>query len=536
MAIDFWRQAIMFSLEFPLALPNICLSLFYVILGAWFLWARKSDFGHLRGRRWLGFAGALVMIFPAQAFLILHRQEVGVLPTATIGVLPSTSAISLLGTMLVMAVTIWFGPGPGFLLSLVAGLAWARFYPLTFTDLLAFASWAAVAGWCLYQRYRGELFDLLRHPVLVLPVSIFVPIALFSLSRLVANWPLGALQAVDYLVSIWYDEFALWLTAGLSLGFIFQLIFFKAAWRPELQVDKVSVYNRSLRARLMMITMPLIILSIAASVLAVTTRAIRLAREQSLAEMSRSASNASAAISNFYYTGRNLLSTFSEDTTLLDPQMRRHSLEVDRQVVPFFKQLLLVDRNLEVVEAVPLGASLPHLTSEERLLASRAVQLGVSELSHLTAIAPQEYILTMLQPMRGADNNLPQAVLLGRVNLDENPLMSRALKVLQWTRGIGAGFILDDRGSIIAHPELESVLHPWRASVEPAQEVGDNDAWPGLAYDNIDSESGERTLTYVLLVEGTPYQVVLQLPFSAVLESATDIAGPLFWARMRLHS
>jgi HAMP domain-containing protein len=48
-----------------------------------------------------------------------------------------------------------------------------------------------------------------------------------------------------------------------------------------------------------------------------------------------------------------------------------------------------------------------------------------------------------------------------------------------------------------------------------------------MAYDDINPENGERVLTYILEVAGTPYRVVLQLPFSAVLETATSIASPL---------
>lgn len=523
MGLDFWRKAISFSLEFPPTFLNIFLAALYLFGLGWFLWTRRADFTRLsRLQRGL-LLFSLLCVFPTHGFLVLYRQNIEMLPSALVGVLPSAPALSLAGSALVLAAAIWLGPGPGLVVNLFAGLAWARFYPLTVTDLLAFSVWGGAVGLCLYQPYKGELFALLRRPLVAVPLSTLAPLVFFSLSRLVVNLPSGGLQAVDYVVTIWSNELPLWLTGGVILGALFQLAFFIPGWRPLLKDNKISVYSRSLRARLMIITMPLIILSIILSVLAVTSRAIRLARTQSLEEMARSASNASEGIANFYYTGRNLLATFAEDPGLLDPLQRQHTLEVDRQVVPFFQELLLVDLTLEIVDAAPAGAGEIKLSPEELFLVRQGAELGISQITHLTELSPTQYMLTIVQPVMGDEMGVPQALLLGRIQLDVNPMMRRVIDALQKTWGIGAGFILDERGSIIAHHDPQWVLRPWTAGADASQYPVSQ----GIAYNDINPESGERVLTYILDVAGTPYRVVLQLPFSAVLETATAIAGPL---------
>ncbi len=523
MGLDFWRKAISFSLEFPPTLLSIFLSGLYMIGVGWLLWSRRADFAQFNRVKRACLLLSFILVFPAYGLLILHRQQVGVLPTSPVGVLPLTPALSLAGSALVLAVAIWLGPGPGLVVNLLAGLAWARFYPLTLTDMLAFSAWGGTVGFCIYQPYKGELFDLLRRPLIAVPLSTVAPLLFFSLSRLVVNLPSGGLQAVDYLVTIWSNELPLWVVGGIILGALFQVLFLFPGLRPQLKNDRISAYSRSLRARLMIITMPLIVLSTVMSVLAVTSRAILLARTQSLEEMERSASNASEGIANFYYTGRNLLGTFAEDPALLDPLKRQHTLEVDRQVVPFFQELLLVDLTPKIMEVAPASRENIRLSPEELLLVKQGSELGISQITHLTELSPGEYILSLVQPVFGEDSGVPQALLLGRIQLDVNPMMRRVIDSLQKTRGIGAGFILDERGSIIAHHDPQRVLRPWAATTAASEYPVSQ----GLAYDDINPESGERVLTYILEVTGTPYRVVLQLPYSAVLETATAIAGPL---------
>jgi signal transduction histidine kinase len=324
----------------------------------------------------------------------------------------------------------------------------------------------------------------------------------------------------------------------------------------------------------MIIIIPLVLLSIILSVFAVTTRAVSLARVQSLVEMSRSAINASDAILQFYYTGFNLLSTFAEDPSLLygNPEMRMRVLETDYRVVPFFQEILLTDAQGQVISSVPAGGMGEALTPAEDDAIKQALDLGISQFTPLTTLPSGVYGLTVVWPIVPEDQDLPQGVLLGRVQLDVNPQMRRALDALQYAQGkdqdaaeldkrgetghISHGFIVDDRGLIIAHPDQEYIMRPWEplvpyqsttatiAAEESAEEIetpppsvpqytselGDD---VGLAYEDVGPE-GDRVLVYVREVEGTPYTVVLQLPFTSVLKTATTISSPLLWVQLSM--
>jgi len=530
MGFDLWSTPGGFALEFPLELPNIFLSIIYIGLFIWALWSRSSDFKKMDGRAWFVFGLCLILLFPTRSLLVLHHQQMRTLPASPISVLPTTPTLSLVGLFLVALVAVWLGPGPGLIANLVAALNWAWFGPLAFTDVLAISTWGLAAGYFLHQSYKGELYDILRRPLVAFPVATLLPLGFLSLSRLITNLPPGNLLAIDYVIAVWTNELPLWLVSAAALGILFQLIFLNPKWRAFQRADTISIYSKSVRSRLIILIIPLVLLSVVLSMVAVTSRAISLAREQSLDEMRRSAENAANSLTYFHYSGQNLIATFSEDPALRNPdtQQRTAALATARQVVPFFQELLLVDQDLEITDAVPDEARALGLTAEEELALERASSLiPFSSVTRLSELPSGEYGITLVQQIfkDGYDiNQPPEGYLLGRVQMDMNPEMRRALDALQAAGGSGAGFILDENGFIIAHPNPESVLRPWSPNKAALQYAETTER--GIAYEDIVA-AGHRALVYILDVEGTPYQVVLQLPFTTVLETAAKISSPL---------
>ncbi|MBN1487843.1 MAG: HAMP domain-containing protein, partial [Anaerolineae bacterium] len=301
-----------------------------------------------------------------------------------------------------------------------------------------------------------------------------------------------------------------------------------------------SIYGRSLRVRFVFTIIPVVLLSMVFSIVAVASRAVSLAREQSLVEMGRSASNASDGILHFYYTGLNLIATFADDVELLseNPDVRGAILEKDRQIVAFFQELLLTDATGQVITAVPQKTTAISLTTEEKIAVDLALDVQISQFTHLTVLPSGEYGLTVVWPVIRDGMSETQGVLMGRVQLDVNPEMRRALEALQYSRtqtsddvlvSQSYGFILDNRSLIVAHPDKGAILRPFE--IPQALERYTVEGAAGSAYDGI-GPGGEQVLFYSQAVEGTPYTVVLQLPFSEVLETATLISSPILWIQL----
>ncbi len=525
MQLEWWRYPQHYSLEYPLTWLTLLLSGGYIALFLWGLWRSRADFKALsRTQGWL-FALACVLIVPAQMVLLLTGRSV-VMHMSSVGVLPSPPMVSLAGLAILTAVAVWLGSGPVLVVGLIGSLAWGWLKLLTFTDMLAFVVWGYVLARAFHQTYRGRLFTFLRQPVIAMPLAAVVMLLFLSLSRLCTNLPTNGLSAIGYVSSIWLYELPVWLAGTLIIGLLFQAVSFASFW-PRPVPDRIPAYSRSLRARFMLISIPLVVLSIVLSLLAVTFQAIQQSQKRAISEMQRSASNAGDDITHFYYTGQNLLATFARDPALLDPQKQIQLLEQDRQVVAFFQELLIVDPNFQVVSIVPSTPQSMVLTTDEAVAVREALEFGISQVTKVSELPSGAYGLTVVTPIREHGDNSGPAVsfLLGRVQLDVHPEIQRALQALQAAQDSGSGFIVDE-GQIIAHPDPARVLHPWTPNLSAKQlTVGEGED-VGTAYMDV-APSGQPLITYVWEVNGTPYTVVLQVPYATVLDAATLIAGPL---------
>ncbi len=520
-----WLPWDSFSLVFPTTFPGWLLLTLYVLGLLALVMARRRDFARWQGMKWGGFSVALLLLFFTHRALVLSRLPSTVAFVGAPTFLPDLPSLSLLSLLVVVGGTIWLGVGPGAVLGFVAGLLRVGFHGQPLLDAFAFVAWAVLAGYLICQPYVGLLFEMLRHPLVALVFSTLAPLVVFGINRFAETLGQGLVVALGYGWESVTSALLLWLLGGLFVGGVFEaLMWLKPGWWPRSRREVAFVTRRSLRARFLLIIVVPLLMGLFVSVLAVTSRGMGLARNQAIQEMTRSATNASESVQNFYYTGANLLDTFVTNPLLLDPQQREAVLELDLKVVPFFQELLLTDSEGEVSAIVPSGVAPEDrvLTEEETTAVYQALTFGIAQQTRLTELPSGVRRLTFVQPLFTENDEAIAGALLGRVDLEVNPVLQRALEALQLTRGAGLGFILDDRGVIVVHPEAQRMLRPWTVSVnfvEYPVEVG-------RAYEDIGPD-GERLLTHVREVRGVPAVLVLQLPFSVVLETATAISNPI---------
>ncbi len=523
-----WRNFRNFSLIYPQNLASLLLLLVYFLfaLGALYVW--REDFQRLRLRGWIVCIVILLCILPANALLVVRRSIEGQVVASSVQILRSSPSLSLAAMSLLVGASVWLGIAPAVLVGLWMGLSQAWFSSLSLNDAFAFAAWAGLLGWFIHQPYEGPVFRWLRSPLVAVITATSAPLLLLSSNRLMDALPSRGLVAMEYATAPLRSAGFLWLGTTLLLGVALWLIFHLAPKsRPEQRADQISFLQRSLRVRFMVVILPLLLIGTLLSIVAVTRQAINVAREQALGEMARSASNAADGIGNFYYTGSNLLKEFASRPELWESDSQAEVLRMDLQVVPFFQELLLVDADGEIVAFAPDSLVDVTLTNEEAAQLERALSFNMSLSTTLTELSSGDRRMTFIQPVIESGREVPTAALLGRVQLSVNPNMRRALEALQLTRGVGTGFIVNDRNQIIAHPNPDALLRPWIPTTDALRSYS---VESGRAYEDVGPE-GERILVYVQKVVGG-ITVVMQLPFSAVLQVATRISNPLLYVQL----
>lgn len=538
--IEFLRYPVSFSLIPPRSLLEMIPSAFYLVFFLWVLVRRRADFQRMTRRAWGWFILGCLLLLPASGLLNLYRTGEGGLPLFLVaGPAYSSPVLPLPALWIVSAIGVWIGPSPGLIAGLLAGLGRAWFGLVALNEMFAFAAWGLTFGFCCRQPYREKFFVALRHPLAASVAAAVAALAFSGLNYLIEALPSGGLVALDYTRVSLGREWSVWLAAGVLQGVGFALLYhFAPQLQPSRHPTVVSAFSQSLRARFMVVLIPVLLLGVFFSILAVNNRAMLLAREQALAEMARSAATASDGIAHFYYTGANLLEQFATNPELLEPHLptRVAALENSRRVVPFFQEMLLTDAGGAVSAAVPEDRAYLDLTLEETQLITQALSYDMSGVTHLTLFPPLEgtggdavYRLTFVQPLLNGEELAPKGVLLARVQLDINPDVKRALETLQLSQNLESGFIVDDRGLIIAHQDPAARLRPWSVNIGAVS----YSTAVGRAYDDITPE-GERVLVYSKAVEGVPATVVLQLPFAMVLETATAISNPLLLVQLAI--
>ncbi|MGC9468862.1 MAG: ATP-binding protein [Anaerolineae bacterium] len=564
MTFELLRKPGSFSLEFPPSIPGLLLMLGYLVLFGYSLWRHRDELMALELKSWLIFAALVVLIPPMHRFMVVRWGRELVIPPGPMNIPPFISTISLPAVGLIAAIAYLLGPAPALLASLVGGLTWARYAPLIFTDVLALSMWGYLVGALLHQHYRGDIFKVLRQPVASVTLASLITVLLLSLSRLAATSLIDGLRIIDFIVVLWRNELPLWLIVGAGLGAVLQLVTLNPAWRLPERPEVPSFYSRSLSAQFMVVALPLVILSMLFSVMAVTNRSVSLARDQSLDEMRRNAAIAGRNIQQFYLTGRNLIQAFSREPQLLsnDPEVRQKTLDIALRVVPYFQQLLLVQESggkFNVVAAAPAGSLEPPLTQEEinSLRTLKMVGLGTQE-TGITQLFLEEdnpvsgySVMGTVSPGGLVGTAEPEWYLVGRAFVEAHPDMKAALSALAKplepeTPTVGAGeedaegsdenpgfeyngYVVDESGLVVVHPDPRQ-LYRMRTFTQMQSQQGTTDQ-SGNVFETLTPE-GEHVLVYARRVETLPLWVVLELPYVHVLRAAQKTAGPLIFVQL----
>jgi PAS domain S-box-containing protein len=440
--------------------------------------------------------------------------------------LPGPTAM-VLSTVPWMLAAGLLGPLPAALLGLLSGVLQTAWNSHSLFTPLVLALGATLFSALVRQRYRTPIYRLLSHPLAAaLFLALLYPLIDLMTALLSTQGELAI--RLDYAIS---NLGAATLAAGIELlvgGLVAEVVALTApaAWRGDEPLVPAPE-ERSLGTRFIYSLAPLAF----ALVLALLTGNWIVAGEAASgmleARMRDAAILAAENVPYFLNTGQSLITVLARDPTMLsdDPDDIAERLEEYARTVTFFDQLVLLDRQSQVIASHPdsnqAGEDAPV---EEQIGFQLALQGVPFQTSTVDPPPGQETAQTSFMASIQQDGRV-ERVLVGRSILGNNPLVTPIRSSLESAAGQGGeGMLLDENNRILMHTGNARVMSTYTGP--SAQEA--------IFDDQYTAPDGTRRLVYYLPAIGNPWAVVLMVPASQAQQLALDIAEPLFWVILAL--
>ncbi|MCC7358984.1 MAG: HAMP domain-containing protein [Anaerolineales bacterium] len=526
MDFDLWGFSTAPFLRLPTSPFGLGLAFACALLTLGVLVYQAASFRRLSLRQWLLLGGLLALaVFLGQTFLV--RVPANILPPPGVPVAPQRPALALFVLLPVFLAGGWLGTGPALLVGLAAGLSRAIWETYSVITPFEYALLALLSGWALRQDYRDWPARLLRQPLFI--GLFFGALAwLLLIPSYFAYAPSADLTAWDYVWSqvlaalpVYFGECALagLLAALARLGL--------PAWWIERRVLRPPPYLSSLTRKLLFVLLPVFVFAIGLLFWANIRTATSVSTDLMVGQMAAAADSAGRGIPFFIQTGQNLIANIAAQSTLQTAPREEQVayLSTSIRAVPYFRQLTFYDPTLTPVAGYPADRDvIPPLLAAEQQMVTLALA-GIPQNAVLYPANPLDPVDAVFAlPVLAAPGGDLVGVLVGHADLANNPVMASVTNSLQGLAGgLGQGFIVDERGIVIYHPD------PTRRLAAFAPETNgrplETDLAGATAYQD-KAPDGTRRLVLYYPVPGHPWSVVVMVPNFVVLSLAAQIATP----------
>ncbi|HLE27258.1 MAG TPA: ATP-binding protein [Anaerolineales bacterium] len=511
----------------PVGFFGYALMVFYALVTLSTLALNLSDFGRLRLQGWAGFI-ALALLGVVFAQLSVLHFPANILPPPGLPAETQRPGLALFALIPAFLAGGWLGIGPAVVVGWLTGLSRAIWETRSLATPFEFTLLASSVAWCARQDYRGWPAALLRHPAASGPLVGFIFWPVLYLSYYAYSHTTGLL-GWDYVASIVRAAAPVFIGHAAIAGVATELVRMGLPrWWPRRRGALPPPYLSSLNRKLLFTLIPLFLLGIGLLFWADITIATRVSTQLVVDQMGRAAQNAGHEIPFFIQTGRGLVRDIAaqEDWFSGDSLAQTVRLAQSIRALPFFRQLTLFDAGLNPVAGYPTGAEGGFgLTGGEDQFVQQALQGIPQDGAVFSGDSEHPVDILFLAPIVNPATNQPAGALLGRADLVSNPLMQAVTNEFAGLAGgVGQGFILDERGQIIHHPDASYIQQPF----EPEASATDlSISVPGARVYQDRAPDGTRRLVLYYPVPGHAWTVVIMVPNQVVLALATQISTPI---------
>jgi PAS domain S-box-containing protein len=489
-----------------------------VIVFLFFKW-RKYDKRWTRTHRWI--MVGLTLLVPITSLFIVIRLPAGeALTPPGIPVDPLGPELVLLSALPWVLAAGLLGPTPATILGAFAGLLSAFWSNHSSFTPLETALIALLLGAAFHQRYRTQIYRALRHPLVSTTLlAFFYPMLFITNALFITEGSLA--NRLDYaFTNFWPATIAI---AGelIIAGLIAEVI---ASTVPEFWGSrgplKPSPVESSLQTRFLVSLAPLGIVLVVALIVGAWYFTGKAAVQMLNDRMAGSSKTAAESVPFFLESGQNLIMQIAQNPVWYTgtPEGQTLVLEQSLRTVPFFRQLYLLDETGTPITGYPVDDFYKASPAPEELV---GVELALNGIPIQSYTVPPYGVDTAAQVSFLAsvfdETKQIQGVLIGRADLDSNPLAQPVLDSLHSMDNVdGEGMLLDGDGRILYHTKGINIMETYTG-----QTFDEATFYEGTAPD------GTRVFVYSQPALGHPWTIVESVPANQSQQLALNIAAPL---------
>jgi PAS domain S-box-containing protein len=516
MPVNLWGVSEELSLDLPsravgYLLLLLCFSLFVYLLARY-----RPIYQRFLQKHWvwvvaLSFAGLFTsQLFPLQ------------LIASPVAQLPGSVAV-LLGFIPLLLAGVVLGTPGALLVGAFTGLGFSLGQTHQLFDIFWGAFTAVSVARLLQQPYKGRIYDWLRQPVLVGGLTGLLFTVLSGIGTFVAV-DVAGLSALDQALVVAAANFWPRLLEGLLAGGVVSFICRSV---PDLRPSQPFISpptRRSLQSRLQLNYFAFATLLILLSITVVYNLAISVSTRLVIDQMAYNATVVSAEIPQFVEQLETQLTLFEDDQAALlstDTAVVNDALEDIYRRNPIYRHLLLVDEAGEITAVFPTEESRLQLSLDEADAVANAYTTD-SKSGVLSDMPTPDQVLSLVVPVRS--DNKTAVVLIGRL---ADLSIERFLVGLQGTAGSGIGFLVNENGQILAHPQDDFLRDEWPGQKDALRPLWLTRLETGQAYRGWLQGSNTRDLIYTQQLSNPNWTVVTAVPYEVVLGQALRIGWPL---------
>jgi PAS domain S-box-containing protein len=523
MPLELWGATNRIGVAFPDHTLGHVILVVYGLLLLYAAYHHLAAWKQLKSRQWAGLLALGVAAFIcSQLFPIRIAFDNQLAPLAQAQ--NPVTYLTLLSAIPLLLAGVLYGPA-ALLVGVLSGLGQSLGQTHQLFDIFHYAFGALVAGRWLHQNYMGRYYHWLRHPLIAGPfsyglITLLTGLAMLGSVAAAAN-PLAAL---DLALSTINATFAPLLLEGFVGGLAVVLLLHGIPTLRPRQALVPSPEQRSLSTRLLNNFVRFAVLLTILLVTIVFNLSIRVSTRLVVNQMAHDAHTVSEKIPEFRAQLQNLLVQYGEEGDLLlqTPGESEAKLRQLFRTGDFYRRVVLVGPDATVTSFYPPDVTAVTLTDLETTAVSETLNSSAPREAAAQS-RDNEHVLSFIVPVTN-EQGQPMAALVGRVpDLSLNSLVIG----LQGTVGQGDGFIVDENGRIIAHPDSQRLLSFWRPPELASLSRPLPTNLPGTAYQGRQGDTNARELVYYQSGAQHPWTVVISVPYEVVLNLALSIGAPL---------